>query len=199
MFTDVFQEEIKTFSDQIAENGYWICDDVFDEKTLEGLLTSFESKRKSLRPASIGKSSSKAQIDEIRNDQITWLDGDEEVFLPVWSLLDMVKDKARSELYLPIKRVEAHVSLYPPGHFYKRHKDKHKLSPSRLISSVLYFNNWSLEDAGELMIYKPCGEEVKVEPTLNKVIFFQSELEHEVLPALKERKSFTSWLRDDLD
>jgi SM-20-related protein len=199
MFTDNFKKEIKIFSDKISEDGYWICDDVFTNDSLESLLSSFESKREFLRPALIGKRSEKTQADEIRNDQITWLKGDEEGFSPVWILLDMVNSKARSELFLPIKRFEAHISLYPPGHFYKRHKDKHQKSPSRLISSVLYFNRWSLEDAGELVIYKPDGEEIKIEPTLNKVIFFKSELEHEVLPAFKERRSLTAWLRDDLD
>ena len=89
------------------------------------------------------------------------------------------------------------MALYPSGHFYKKHVDRHQLLPSRLLTFVLYFNDWIPGDGGELILYIN-EKEVKIPPVKNSAIVFLSELEHQVLPAIQERRSLTAWLRDDV-
>ncbi len=190
---------MENLSEAISKNGYIVIDDIFNKESLEKVIEGFEMKREGFRPANIGKGTSKAQESEIRNDSMLWLDQGDEDFAPVWSFLDEAMQSIRQGMYLPLKRYEVQLALYSKGHFYKKHVDRHKLSPSRLISMVLYFNDWVKEDGGELMIYKADGEEVQVEPLVNRAIFFLSELEHQVLPTNKERRSLTAWFRDDID
>ncbi len=199
MFTNTFKTHMERLPEELSQKGYIVVDNVFDQESLKQVILNFEAKREGFRPASIGKGTSKVQEDEIRNDSIIWLEQGEEGFKPVWNLLDEAMVSIKQGLYLPLKRYEVQLALYSKGHFYKKHVDRHKLSPSRLISMVLYFNDWVKEDAGELMIYKADGAEVQVEPVANRAVFFLSELEHQVLTVNKERRSLTAWFRDDID
>lgn len=199
MFTDSFRMNMEKLPESLAGNGYITIDNIFDQKSLQQIIENFELKRESFKPASIGKGASRVQEDEIRNDSIIWLDQGDEGFSPVWNLLDEAMQSMKQGMYLPLKRYEVQLALYSKGHFYKKHVDRHRQSPSRLISMVLYFNDWVKEDGGELMIYKASGEEVTVEPLVNRAVLFLSELEHQVLPTNKERRSLTAWFRDDID
>ena len=120
-------------------------------------------------------------------------------FTPLWALLDLLLSIARKELFLAVKRYEAQIALYPPKHFYDRHVDRHKLYPSRILTMVLYFNNWQPGDAGELVLHTSDEKKIIVSPNSNKMIFFLSDLEHQVLPTNIERKSITAWFRDDVE
>lgn len=106
--------------------------------------------------------------------------------------------QARRGLFLPVKRFEAHFAFYPPGAFYSRHLDRHRGSTHRLLTCVFYIGPWTAGDGGELILYLPSGETVRVEPEKGKFIVFDSELPHEVHEANRPRWSLTSWLRDDV-
>ena len=52
------------------------------------------------------------------------------------------------------------------------------------------------EDGGQLRIYTGGGASVDVLPQGGRLVAFQSDrFEHEVLPARRERMSFTGWFR----
>jgi SM-20-related protein len=193
-----FVSELKQFPDLFSKNKYWHCKSVFTDDCLKDLLTSFEQNQSNLRPAMIGKGLKKRKAQIIRNDLITWLERSDDSFNALWSLLDQFKIIMRQDLFIPIKRYESQIALYPPGHFYLKHVDRHQLSPSRVFTFVLYLNEWSEGDGGELNLYLDKNDKITIKPILNEIIIFASELEHEVLVANKNRKSITAWFRNDI-
>jgi SM-20-related protein len=46
-----------------------------------------------------------------------------------------------------------------------------------------------------LVLYKD-GQEIKINPEAGRIVFFESDkIEHEVLPANRQRMSVTGWLK----
>ena len=88
-----------------------------------------------------------------------------------------------------------HFALYPPGAFYKRHLDAFKERNARKISLILYLNqDWQVTDGGQLRMYLP-EQRLDISPLGGRLVCFRSELiEHEVLPAKRDRLSITGWL-----
>lgn len=199
MFTDKFLKRLQSLPDELATDQFWLASDVFSLDTYSSLVAAFDKKRPALRLARIGKGHLKNKIPEIRNDYITWLDASEVHFEPAWKLLDIIFRDLKKELFLPVKRYEVQLALYPPKHFYKRHVDRHKTFPARLITMVFYFNDWQLGDEGELVIYGKDNAKTMIQPKANSLVVFVSDLEHEVLPTKKDRKSLTAWFRDDIE
>ena len=70
-------------------------------------------------------------------------------------------------------------------------------SDVRAISTALYLNDgWHADDGGQLRLYTGGGASVDVLPQGGRLVAFQSDrFEHEVLPARRERMSFTGWFR----
>ena len=94
-----------------------------------------------------------------------------------------------------LAEVEAHYARYAPGTGYARHSDRFRDSDSRVLSLVSYLNeDWQIEQGGALRLYLPQGT-VDVMPQSGTSICFLSEIEHEVLPATRERLSIAAWLR----
>jgi SM-20-related protein len=92
---------------------------------------------------------------------------------------------------------EGHFARYPAGSAYARHIDRLVGSDARAISTVLYLNEgWQPEDGGALRIYLGGGRSADVLPEGGRLVAFLSDrFEHEVLPATRERLSFTGWFR----
>ncbi|MEC9281768.1 MAG: 2OG-Fe(II) oxygenase [Bdellovibrionota bacterium] len=151
------------------------------------------------REAAIGKGLIKTKNESIRSDEIRWIDERDLSYEHVNGFLSPLIDMVKRELFLPIKRFESHFAHYPVGSLYKRHSDRHKNSPSRLLTCVIYLTDMEDGDGGELVIYPEKGSNVKIQPKAGKLVLFKSELEHEVLLARKDRWSLCSWLRDDID
>ena len=175
-----------------------MAEDVFKPAYLQLIIEAFEKNRAILRPAKIGKGVLKTLKPQIRNDYMAWLERADISFAPVWTLLDLLLSIARKELFFAVKRYETQLALYPPKHFYDRHVDRHKTFPSRILTMAFYLNDWQPDDGGELVLYTHATEKTVVSPNSNKMILFLSELEHQVLPTNIERKSLTTWFRDDI-
>jgi SM-20-related protein len=63
---------------------------------------------------------------------------------------------------------------------------------------VLYLNaDWQPSDGGELVIYKPEGNEHRIQPLQGTLAIFLSELEHEVLLTSRDRMSITGWMLNE--
>jgi SM-20-related protein len=148
--------------------------------------------------ARVGQGAKKTRRQSIRSDEIAWVqDWSSPSLQPAFKLLENIQAELRSFLFLPIKRYESHFAHYPKGSFYKRHRDQHRLNPSRLISCVLYLSPWCQQNKGELVLYQS-GESLRVEPKQGQMILFRSELEHEVLLTHAPRWTLTTWFRDDI-
>jgi len=188
--------------EDLLAHGLSVQDGLFAEDLVASIVQNFDERMKqgSFRDAAIGKGLLKKKIRSIRSDKICWIEEwDSPPALKAFydfslSLMTLM----RQRLFLPLKRIESHYACYEPGAFYKKHRDQHRASPHRQISMVLYLSDWSEGFGGELLCYDPKGAIRKVSPLRGRVVFFISrEVFHEVLLSKFERKSLTSWFRDD--
>ena len=67
---------------------------------------------------------------------------------------------------------------------------------ARVLSSVTYLNaDWGDRDGGALRLYLPRGAHDIAPRGGSLVLFLSAEIEHEVLPATRERLSIAGWFR----
>lgn len=151
-----------------------------------------------LSPAAVGRNDGRSLRDDIRADRTRWLDDPRcgpaaRVFL---ERLDTLRVALNRRLFLGLDEVEAHYAAYPPGGGYARHRDRFRDSDARVVSLVTYLNvDWDAGDGGALRLYfDDEGGGVERAPSRGSVCFL-SELEHEVLPARRERLSIAAWFR----
>lgn len=152
-----------------------------------------------LRAASIGRGASRLGDAGIRGDSTLWLDDPACVAgRRLLQRLEGLADGLRESLRLPIRAVEAHYAHYPAGAGYARHRDRFRDSGSRLVSWVGYLNrDWREEDGGQLRLHFDDGARADVLPAFGASACFLSELQHEVLPARRDRYSVAAWFRRD--
>ena len=155
-----------------------------------------------LREAGIGRGSSLQVRKDIRRDHVRWLDFTHGPFADLLAThLEPLRLAMNRTMYLGLHEYEGHVTVYPPGAFYRRHVDQFRDAAHRKLSVILYLNDadWSADDGGQLRLFIPDGDgerEVDVLPeggTL--VVFLSHEIPHEVLPTKRERFSLTGWFR----
>jgi SM-20-related protein len=149
-----------------------------------------------LRPATIGRNAKLAP--EVRGDFISWLQQpvrDAEQCL--LARLEELRVALNRALMMGLEDFEGHFAMYPPGAAYARHVDRPAGSDLRAISTALYLNaDWAAEDGGMLRLYLGDGRTEEVLPLGGRLVAFLSDrFEHEVLPARRERLSFTGWFR----
>jgi len=155
-----------------------------------------------LRRAGIGRGESWQLREDIRGDYVRWIDfstpGPFSEFLAGY--YEPLRLACNRELLLGLYEYEGHVTVYPPGRFYRRHVDQFRGAQHRKLSVILYLNDdWAKDDGGELRMYLPDGEGERVLDVLPEagtlVAFLSHEIPHEVLPAKRERLSLTGWFR----
>lgn len=151
-----------------------------------------------LRAARVGRGAQNRLAPEIRGDFIAWLEQPsrdaEQVLL---EKLEELRAALNRGLMAGLADFEGHFAVYPRGAAYARHFDRLQGSDLRAISAVLYLNDaWVAEDGGQLRLYVGGGRYEDVLPVGGRLVAFMSErFEHEVLPARRERMSFTGWFR----
>lgn len=189
-------------ADGLAGRGFAIIDDFLSTSEVSDILNvnSFQQ-HGTFKKAGIGKSQDKQINESIRGDYIHWVDPS--TASPALSVyLNRLRELVsylNQALFLSLKDIEVHETVYPVGSFYKRHLDQFKKDDHRKLSVICYLNeNWTDEQGGQLKLYLP-GEELNVLPLAGRLVCFRSdELEHEVLPAARERLSITGWILDQV-
>ena len=151
-----------------------------------------------LRPARIGRDQQQKVVPEVRGDFIAWLsqpERDAEQLL--LGKLEELRAALNRALMAGLEDFQGHFAVYPSGAAYARHFDRLVGSDVRAISAALYLNDdWQPDDGGQLRIYTGGGRSEDVLPQGGRLVAFQSDrFEHEVLPARRERLSFTGWFR----
>lgn len=159
-----------------------------------------------LSPAAVGRSDGRALRNDIRADATRWLDDPRcgaaaGEFL---ARLDGIRTMLNRSLFLGLTECEAHYAAYPPGGGYARHRDRFRDSDARVVSWVTYLNtDWGADDGGALRLYRSDesphyedrdDESIDVAPVGGSICFL-SEMQHEVLPAMRERLSIAAWFR----
>lgn len=154
-----------------------------------------------MKKAGIGRTTEKQINESIRGDYIQWIDP-LSAEPPVKVYVDRMKELMlylNRSLFLSLKDLEAHMTVYPTGSYYKRHLDQFRADDHRKLSAICYLNNdWTEEQGGQLRMHLPSGPK-DVFPVAGRLVCFRSEMvEHEVLPATRVRLSITGWFVDNV-
>jgi SM-20-related protein len=195
-FTAVFHQ----IADGLAEQGYAVIDHFLSPQEAVSVLQSdeFSNQKLHFKKAAIGKVDK--QINEgIRGDHIQWIypttaSPGETIYLS--RLREMIAF-LNQNLFLSLKDVEIHRTVYPVGTRYQRHLDQFRTDDHRKLSIICYLNaDWKSEHGGQLRLHLPLGEQDFLPEQCRLVCFRSDEIEHEVLPATRERYSLTGWAVD---
>ncbi len=188
---------------EMATQEFTVVDNFLPTGLYEHLQAQFKTylRQDQLEPAGIGSLTTYQINENVRSDEILWLDrhhctpkiGDYFKFIEQ----ELIPQLNRN-LFLSIKDFEFMLAYYPPGGYYKKHLDQFQGRNNRLLSMVIYMNDdWQKGDGGELEIFHNDDAHTTtiVEPIGNRLVLFNSAtIWHQVLPAHKGRKSITGWL-----
>jgi len=195
-----------SISNNIVDKGYSISPYALP-KNLTQLLLHHIAKlpKQSYKRAGIGRAKEHVISDTIRADEIAWITNNSEASCAWLAWISALKDFLNRRLFLGLFSFESHFSHYSKGDFYKVHKDAFKGEGNRVLSVVVYLNQyWSEVDGGELLIYQSqiVNELVidnciaTVTPNLGTIVVFLSEeFPHEVLAANRDRYAIAGWFR----
>lgn len=203
MVNNELTSQLNKLADQIAENGFAVIDDFLSNEEIDSVLAlqGFKNGLLQFKKAGIGKNQDKQINEAIRGDYIQWIDPNnaEPPLLTYLGKLKQMIAFVNQSLFLSLKDCEVHQTIYPIGSFYKRHLDQFKKDDHRKLSVICYLNkDWKEADGGQLRMF--IGHESKdILPVAGRLVCFRSDLlEHEVLPATRERLSLTGWLIDKI-
>jgi SM-20-related protein len=187
-------------ADGLAEHGFAVADQFLSQQEVAQIIESEDFKNTSdFKKAGIGQKQSLQIQEAVRGDYIKWLHKTESsVAVQVYlKKLDELLKFLNEALFLSLKDFEVHTTVYPAGSFYKRHLDQFKKDDHRKLSVICYLNNdWRPEQGGQLRMYLP-DQTKDILPIAGRLVIFRSDaIEHEVLPATRERMSITGWILD---
>jgi SM-20-related protein len=179
------------------------CGFVVVEKSLPaGLLARLDegcrdSEGSSFSPARIGRGTERKHDGLVRGDVIRWLDDAREADHLYLTLMEGLRVSLNQRLCLGLFSYEGHYAIYDTGNRYERHLDAHAGQQRRLLSTVVYLDSeWTLADGGELVLYGT-GEQAAIARILPQpglmVMFLSEEFPHEVLSAIRPRRSIAGW------
>ncbi|MBL0741621.1 2OG-Fe(II) oxygenase [Chryseolinea lacunae] len=195
--------QFNAIADGLAENGYAVIDNFLspDEVTAIVTLDAFREGMAHFKKAGIGKDHGLQINEAIRGDYIQWLDKNTSP-APVLAYLDKLNQLVlflNQSLFLSLKDYEVHLTVYPAGAYYKRHLDQFKKNDHRRLSVICYLNkDWTENEGGQLRMHLD-KETLDTLPVAGRLVCFRSDqIEHEVLPATRERLSLTGWMLDQL-
>ena len=191
-------QEPATLAEALREYGACLLPAFPDPAHTEALRDALklQQARGALRAAEVGHGADQLLRTGIRGDDTRWLDQDcGQAALDYLSCLQSLRQALNRLLFLGLEEDEAHFACYPAGAAYRRHRDQFQDSNTRVLSMVSYLNdNWSASHGGALRLYLAQGT-IELLPHAGTSIVFLSNIEHEVLPATRERLSIAGWLR----
>lgn len=196
-------DRFESIADGLANNGFAVSDQFLSQSEVDAILNlkDFRDGLGGFRKAGIGKNQDLKINEAIRGDYIQWVDkssASPETMIYLDRLHALIQ-YLNEALFLSLKDYEVHMTIYPPGSYYKRHLDQFKKDDHRRLSVICYLNNdWRREDGGQLRMYLPKGAS-DVLPVAGRLVCFRSDqIEHEVLPATRDRMSLTGWILDQV-
>jgi SM-20-related protein len=152
------------------------------------------------RKAGVGRGRSFEVNTAIRNDHVKWLGKDDTSAAQKYYLdaLEQLRQALNRTTCLGLFDFECHLSIYPPGSYYKKHLDQFRGIGLRTVTTILYLNeNWQQSDGGQLCLYTNPADEQDyqlIQPHGGQLVtFLSARFWHEVLQAHRERMSITGW------
>jgi SM-20-related protein len=151
------------------------------------------------RAARIGRGKDRVERSDIRGDRTLWLDEQAPATaeIALWQTLETLRVALNESTYLGLFAFDGHYALYPPGAFYRRHRDRFRDDDVRVLSCVIYLNEaWTAADGGALRLHVSADDTLDILPVGGTLVCFLADrYEHEVLPATRERLAITGWFR----
>lgn len=182
--------------DALFTQGYYVWEDFLSAQEVSELKECIPENWKKAR---IGRNEEVTRESSIRSDKIQWLTPS--MGTPVanyLSKMEQIRLEANRHFFLGLFEYEAHFAKYEKGDFYQKHLDCFQGNENRRLTTVFYMNDeWSEEDAGELVVYD-LGDNplMTLPPKSGRLFVFLSEqFPHEVLPTNTERFSIAGWFR----
>lgn len=179
--------------DIFVHDGFIVIDDVYSQTAL--LALQAESGFIDYRDAKLAEGVRKT---DIRGDRIRWITKD---FFAGYYYLQSINELAHlfnRTLFAGIRHSEAHYACYPPGFGYKWHSDNPVGRDERVVSAVFYLNDeWEDSDGGQLSVIDSHNQHHQLLPKANRLVIFDSNLQHQVEIAHRQRYSIATWLRSD--
>ncbi|KTD18647.1 2OG-Fe(II) oxygenase [Legionella jordanis] len=191
----------ETIIDHICAKGFHVIDHFLPVKDFKHLREKADGLQQDgqFRRAKIGRQLSSMLHNDIRTDEINWLDEhiEDKAVQPFLARISEIAAMLNQALFLGLVEFEAHFAVYQPGSFYKKHIDQFATTQDRQISCVYYLNHcWHEQDGGELKLYNHEGELLfNTAPLPNRFICFRSDLPHEVCVTKNSRYSIAGWLK----
>lgn len=149
--------------------------------------------------ARIGRGTDRIVRSDIRGDRTLWLAerAPAPAEIPLWHTLEALRVALNEAAYLGLFAFEGHYALYPPGAFYRRHRDRFRDDDTRVVSCVIYLNEaWTATDGGVLRLHVSADDARDILPVGGTLVCFLADrYEHEVLAASRERLAITGWFR----
>ncbi len=185
----------------LAERGWAVCKDFLPLDRVHGLASALRSaqRRGRLHAAATGSTARRVFRPDVRSDRICWLEppGQCPAEAALLERLERLRANINRELQLGLFDLESHYALYAKGARYVRHLDRFADDDRRVLSCVLYLNgNWTAVDGGQLRLHLHAGEVSDILPVGGTLaVFLSAGVEHEVLPAARERMSIAGWFR----
>ena len=182
--------------DALSTQGYFVWDDFLTQEEVVALRDCIPENWKKAR---IGRNDDVAREATIRSDKIQWERRD--MGEPASLFLDkmaQIRLEATQAFFLGLFEYEAHFAKYEKGDFYQKHLDCFKGNENRRLTTVFYMNDeWSEEDAGELVVYDLKDNHIATIPPKGGrlLVFLSEQFPHEVLPTNTERFSIAGWFR----
>lgn len=196
---------LKAIADGLAADGLCIRCDFLPTPLIAALARDAHAQLAAFQPAGTGAGERHALRPQVRGDSTLWLEppGHSRAQRAALARFEMLRLALNRALQLGLFDFECHFAVYPPGAGYRRHLDRFAGDArftgegGRVLSCVLYLNrHWSLEDGGQLRLYRPDAPALDIPPQGGTLAVFLSDgFEHEVLPARRERLSLTGWFR----
>lgn len=184
----------------LLDKGFECVDHWLTDEELVGLRESLLAHQADddFRLAGIGNKELLTTEKAIRNDRIFWLNPSK---ANAWEThffqkVDGFVDYLNRTCFAGIRAYEFQYAIYNIGSFYKRHVDRFVNDDKRQFSMVCYLSEgWEPGDGGELLLDDLKGETHHLEPLPGRMVFFQSDLPHEVKVSQHKRLSLTGWMK----
>src|SRR5215204_4606197 len=142
---------METLMDSIDRMGWGVKTKGFSAAASRRLMTECadECERGGFRQARVGRGGAREVREEIRGDQVLWLqpEGTSVEQVAYLAELEILRLALNRRFFLGLFAFEGHFAIYPIGAFYKPHLDRHAGTSERIITVILYLNpDWQPGD-----------------------------------------------------
>lgn len=190
------EEKWLEWIDTLAQEDIVVIDQFLPQNLWQELRNFLLEKLQDMDKAGIGVGAENQVISEIRGDYTFWLEPSRDTHInQFFDVMEELQSQLNRYCYLSLSGSEFHLAHYPAGSYYKKHLDQFGSRSNRLITFILYLNEyWEPFHEGQLKIYPKNGQNREIAPQSNRAVIFKSDkLPHEVLPTTVSRYSVTGW------